>query len=411
MDVAPRLSKWQTLSLPEPPSRDPKDIAGFTTDLHTEYEKFLDSMLRKLGFVSGTNGTFAIYPKDPPMPEPGRPSAGGAATPGSSVPGGNRAASSKGPPYLALNYTVVANGPYENLLKIIRDFHQAPVLHEIKSMTLERLNPNGKNGPKTSDLKLELNIEVLQVQGAEKLDGKTRKTPLADPATLGNLVLLPSQYSDFQPLLKNNMFLGKPPPPKPIPTVRKAERLEEMPTLLVREEVTPPPPTRPREELRDVLAFVRLTTLSFDGLHWQASMVNQATADPERQLSLGSQSTFVIRDRFENALVEGKVINISTTLGIYFQTSDGKVYHWGSRESLYDALQNPLEIVAIDQEVVLLKNWREVEGLAVMSNGDVLATYGPRPAAAYGMGVGMAGMLLPPSRAPAAADTTARQER
>ena len=50
----------------------------------------------------------------------------------------------------------------------------------------------------------------------------------------------------------------------------------------------------------------------------------------------------------------------------------------------------------------------EIDGVAIMSYGDLYDTFSPQPAIAYGMGVGLAAIPTPARAAPAA--TTARRE-
>lgn len=397
---SPRLKMASQISLPELPAdlaaKEPHKLTTFRADLHRGYHKFLEGAFSKAGF---DHDKVKITFKDPPKVV--LPAAKGAGT-------GVGRAGQKAPPYVAMEFTVDATGPHDKMLAALRELQQAPVLHATKVISLEKPLQPKANMAKT-DLILNLKIEVLQLQGAEKADPKALVDVPKRIEELKNkvnsLALLPSQYADTQSVLKNDWFLGKPPPP---PRYRTAERLQEVP-LLVQGEGPPTSPSARKEEPKDVLGVVKLDQVSHNGQRWTAYYYDQARGT-EHTLNLGGLRGFELKDRYDNPLLKGEVINISTTEGIYFKTADGKVYHWAMGDVLLEALARPLDVVAVDKKSLLLKGLPDVAGLAVMSYGDVWYPYAPRPAAAYGMGAGLASLPTPKPRAGAATTSATKDE-
>jgi len=398
VENSPRLGLASLISLPElDPAlakKEPQKLTTFREDLHRGYHKFLENSFVKAGFA---HDKVKILAKAPPKVVLPAAKGTGVGRPGQ-----------KALPYVAMEYTIDATGPHEKMLAALREIQQAPVLHATKSITLERPLQPKPNMAKT-DLTLNLKIEVLQLQGAEKADPKAyvdipkRIEELRNK--VNSLALLPSQYADAQSLLKNDWFLGKPPPP---PSYRSAERIQEAP-LLVQGEGPATSPSARKEEPKDVLGVVKLVQVSHNGQRWIAYCYDQAKGT-EQTLNLGGLRGFEFKDRYDNPLLKGEVINISTTEGIYFKTPDGKVYRWGIGDVLLEATAQPLEVIAVDKKSILLKGLPDVVGLAVMSYGDVWYPYAPRPAAAYGMGAGLATLPTPKPRAGAATTSATKDE-
>jgi len=387
LDASPRLEKWQTLSLPDPGTTDTNKIHSFQDNLQGDYLKYLDGAMRKAGY-SGAN--FTITPK-----EISRKSA---TTQGSAV----SANKSKAPPFLTYSYSVTATGPYKDLLAVMESLYKSPVLHEIKTLSIEKPDPktSGTANLPAGSLKSIFTVEVLQVVGAEKYDGK--KPPIPEPGTRIDVPVLASAGRDYQSLTKIDMFQGKAQEPKK--EVKKGpERLKDYPLLVEGPMVEPTVTAKKTEPVREVLGVIKLTQITDNGRRWEAYCYNQATGS-ERLLTLGIRRDFEFQDKYENVMLKGEVVNIATTRGIYFR-SEGKVYRWGIGETLEEATRRPLAIMAEGKKVLLLKGVEEVDGLAVMSLGDVGEPYSPRSPVPYGLGVGLAG-LMPPTPTKTAAGTT-----
>jgi hypothetical protein len=421
--ASPRLEQWAKISLPTGDSQDAEKVSKFQDRLQSRYGQFLDDQMRKAGF--GAGGTpFTITPKELARKTGGL--AGGAQ---------GRPGNGKGPPYTAMSFTVQATGKYDNFVKMMEGFYKAPILHEIKNLTLEKAADSSRGKESTSkDLKATFIVEVLQVEGAEK---RPESEALLDAGTGKGVPLELADGRYYREvLLKNDMFHGKPPPPK-VEVKKKLERLKEMPEL-VRVE-TAPPKGPPREELRAVLGVIKLVQIAYNGKRWEAFYYDQGTGGADKMLVLGegheghegtrperlreppipvggpgrpgpgrppgpivrpappqiAARTFTIKDRYENTILKAEVINISTTRGIYFRADDHHIYRWGIGEFLDEAVSHPLAVVAEGDSVVLLKGIEEVDGLAIMSVGDVVSPFAPRPALGYGLGVGMAGLIAP----------------
>ncbi len=116
----------------------------------SEYGKYLRDMLRKNGFVEPVN-TVTISAADD-KDQNKKPIAG---------------ASKKEPPYSIVNARVIAEGPMENVEKILEEFYRAPLLHQIKEIAVDRPLTSTAKGHER-DVKLSLTIQALIVTGVEK---------------------------------------------------------------------------------------------------------------------------------------------------------------------------------------------------------------------------------------------------
>jgi hypothetical protein len=368
--ASPRLEKWQDLSLPEMAGKDANKATAFQKKLQGDYLHILDDVMREAGFAANN---FTITPKELPKKSNTAMSKGPNAQ--------------KGPPYTAMSYTVTAKGPYKTVLTAMEKLYKVPVLHEIKSFTLEKEAETRGNQTKSQDLKATFVVETLQVEGADK----KRETAL--PSTPPSVAVLADGREYLKSLIKYDMFFGKL-PDKPVPVTKTVERLK-VPPEAVAVAARPPDPKTKVEDIRYVLGVIKLTQLAHNGNRWEAFYYDQGVGGHDRMLNM-RLNRFEFKDKYDNVLVSGEVINLSTTRGLYFRADDKHVYRWGIGEYLDDALRRPLGVVAENKNVMLLKGVEEIDGLAVMSLGDTWSPFPPRPATDFNMYVGLAGALATP---------------
>jgi hypothetical protein len=100
-------------------------------------------------------------------------------------------------------------------------------------------------------------------------------------------------------------------------------------------------------ENRDqVLGAVRLTMIFQDARdRWEATYWDQNTGPDERVLNTRFLTDFVIKDRYDNTLVQGKVVRIDSK-GVIFK-ADSRYYRWECGDYLQTTLRRSLR----DEEV------------------------------------------------------------
>src|SRR5207249_4756535 len=112
-------------------------------------------------------------------------------------------------------------------------------------------------------------VEAIMVQGGEE---RATLLPAGLPGAPRVLADPPRQYAD---IAKKNMFTG-----------------------------VDVGPTRDAEERREVLRFVRLTTLFDNGRRWEAYFYDQAKGGEERRVNAVTLNELTIRDRYDNPVLE-----------------------------------------------------------------------------------------------------------
>jgi hypothetical protein len=154
-----------------------------------------------------------------------------------------------------------------------------------------------------------MTVEAIMVQGADKRDDLLPPSSAARPRVLAEP---PRPYGE---LAGHDVFNGSSAGAKGMPS----------------------------EAARDVLGFVKLTTVSnTNGRRWEAWLYDQAKRDSESRLrTTAGFNEFSYADRYDNVLVKGLVVRIDET-GVLFK-ANGRFYHVGPGESLYDSLRQPAE--------------------------------------------------------------------
>lgn len=297
----PRLSQWQKISLPPrasatpPPGVSPEEQKRKHLALmQVEYERFLSELMLESGF---SRDTVVVTPRQPDR---------------RSNP---LALKGKEPAFERLAFSAAGRGGLDNLVRLMRDFHHAPLLHQVRNVSVT-LAParSGRTTNAAGSLDVTMTVEALLVAGAEE-----RASLLPDKLAHQPRVLAEANR-DYSLMGKRNMFTGiEPPPPPP--------------------RAPAPPETEDRTE---VLRFVKLTTLWYDEerRRWEGALYDQAKGGPERKINTRTRDEFTIYDKDENTILEARVVRIDESQVIF--KSDGKFYRVRCGEFLFPAVRQPL---------------------------------------------------------------------
>jgi hypothetical protein len=298
--LSPRLTDWKQLSLPGSKDARPEEVILHLKTLQVDYEHYLYDLLRRNGFVTGT-----ISVNSRPIETPKANSA---------------AAKSALPPvFRTLTFNVQGQATLEGLVKMMEEFHRAGLLQQVRALNIQK--PLDRNAPRGA-LDLTMTVEALLVNGAEK------RYELMPPTSAPRPRVLAEATRSYGELANHNIFTGTLP--------RSASQTEES---------------------RDVLGFVKLTTVSnTNGRRWEAWLFDQSKKDGESRLrtSVGFNE-FSYSDRFDNVLVKAVVVRIDET-GVLFK-ANGRFHHIGVGENLYDALREPAEAPAAAAGAALGATW------------------------------------------------------
>lgn len=287
--LSPRLTAWKQLSLPESKDARPEEVYRHLSALQVDYERYLSDLLRRNGFAPGT---ISVVPRPLEAPRTGR------------------AADKAGPPpYRALTFSVQGQAPLDNVATMLEEFHRGNVLQQIRSFTIQLKQQAGQATGKGL-LDLAMTVEAILVTGAEK-----RPTLLPESLPERPRVLA-EPARGYAELAGHNVFTGTPP--------------------------TAPSSKPQSEDPRDVLSFIKLTTISNNnGRRWEAWLFDQAKKDGESRLRASTGfNEFSYADRYDNLLIKGVVLRIDET-GVLFR-ANGRFCRIGVGDNLYDASQEAL---------------------------------------------------------------------
>jgi len=316
----PRLAHWQRLSLPDDKNQEQELKAGWALDeikkrhedkVQVDYEQYLTDLVMRSGFA----------------PNSIKVSAAVADRKGGPVLTG------KTPAYTRLSFTVQGQASLDAVVQMLQGFYRTPLLHEVRNLTLTNrppqnrpaptggplapgMGPVGPPGPPRGrtfggttadggDLDVNMTVEALLVTGAEK-----REALLPDGAAIP-AQLLPEPSRQYTDMLAKNMFTG-------IPAVSKLT-----------------------EDRREVLAAVKLTAIWNGGRRWEATIYDQGKGGDEKRVTERLLTDFTIADKYNNTLVDGKVVRLGEN-GMIFE-ADKKYYRWLLGDFLGTAMESPLK--------------------------------------------------------------------
>jgi hypothetical protein len=289
LKVSPRLAEWKQISLPPTKDMRPEEVNQHLKTLQVDYEHYLYELLQRNGFSPGTIGVNS-------RPVETTKAASSAA---------------KGPPpvFRTLTFTVEGQASLDSIVKMLEEFHRTSLLQQARAISIKK--PEDRNAPRGA-LVLNMTVEAAMVAGADRRD------ELMPASTVERPHVLAEPARTYSEVAGHNIFTGTQPTTKSVQS----------------------------EESRDVLGFVKLTTVSnTNGRRWEAWLFDQAKKDGESRLrTTAGFNEFSYSDRYDNVLVKGVVINIDDS-GVLFR-ANGRFYHLNLGESLYDALQQSAHSVS-----------------------------------------------------------------
>jgi hypothetical protein len=321
----PRLDRWRQLSLP--PDFDAATRA---------YYQYLNNLMLQCGFPPGT------FTVTPPKVDEQRSS--------------KMLAGKKQPVYTSLVFQVNSeNARMSYLAPMLEGFYRTPLLHEIKSLTIEVPSVAGPSQAK-DDLQIKMTIEALIVAGADQrnyllpnidrrlvaldtftaLQGGVPGLALAawaagptGPEGPGELAQPPRNYLA---MADKNIFQGR-------------------------------PLQKPKGDQVDVTKFVYLTDISFNGSQSpEAFLYNQFTNKQTRLRTSPGFNKFVIRNDAEETLLDAQVIKIVKWDVIF---SAGERYY---RLHIGDNIQNAMRQALDREQVEALTKDREAAAASLKGN-------------------------------------------
>lgn len=287
----PRLKEWRKISFSETPKLTPEEVKQRVTpqekekhhlsQLQLDYEQFLSRLLLDHGFA---RNSVKVTPR---------------AVDTKSAP----ALPDKKPMYQVFSFTVEGQSNLQGVVDMLHDFYRAQILHQIRGLALKGATGNRQRGNQ-GDLVLTLTVEALLVSGAEVREALA-------PAALPEYHILAEPERDYYSLVAKNFFTGGP-----------AARLTEDPGM--------------------VLNAVRLTMIENDSHeHWRATYWDQNRGVDERGLNTRNLNGFTVKDRYNNTLVDGKVVAIDAK-SVIFKAGD-RYYRWECGDYLAETMRAPLK--------------------------------------------------------------------
>jgi hypothetical protein len=252
----------------------------------------------------------------------------------------------KKPLVQTLTYTIKATGELQSMVALLDSFYQTPLLHQVKAVTIKPVKTNQRQPSRTQDVDLNLTVETLLVDGAEKryalMPGEGLAATLSVTAALARstggipIAFLPTGAAMFRPL--------------PMAGFSGPGRYAYIVRRNVFYRTLPPPPVVEKKLDVNVNEHVRLTSIVKTGNRWEAFFYNVFDNINTRVRAQDDRVFWARRQRmdriYENISVwddEGKkktarVIRVDHT-DVYFYFDDSYYgIHYG--ESLADAFNN-----------------------------------------------------------------------
>jgi hypothetical protein len=286
----PRLTVWEKISLPDAASRDPDETNKHLRKIQVEYEQEINKVLNRAGVRNIKILAQAPDLKSGPPINP----------------------KDKTPFYKKLPFSIEGTGSLAAVVQSMEDFHRMNLLHEVRNFSLVKPQTL-QQGAAPGDLDIKIGLEALIVNGAGK---RAELMPASDPKIKYPAVLQRGR-GDYQSILTHNMFTG---------VAGEGPRQYEKP--------------------EDVLRFVKLTSITYTGRRWEATMYDQGKGGKEIDVNVGGLTTkgeFSVSDRYDNVLCIGHVLDMDSR-GFVFQYR-GLFHRMDAGQSLDGALKQSLPIV------------------------------------------------------------------
>jgi hypothetical protein len=294
--LLPKLRYWRQLSLPA------------DTDLaRREYEKYLSELFRRNSIDASVVSKTPDTRTSPTLP-------------------------GKKPIYTRLTFTVTGQATLDNLVKTLGEFYHTGLLHQIKSIAIQRPLTVGPQ-QKPNELDLNLTIEALIVNGAGRrpyllpnvdtrelaaeVAAALRGAPTglalagwaagpAGPLGPGTLADPPRQYNA---VAARDIFFG--------PVVARNDSNADV----------------------EVSQFVYLTDITQHGKDYEAFLYDRYNNRRTRLRSSAGFDSFQVMDAEGNALLKGTVVEIQERDVIFKVENKYYVLHVG--QNIQDALEKP----------------------------------------------------------------------
>jgi hypothetical protein len=295
LQADPRLTQWNKISLPpRNPQGKQKGVSleeqqkRHVSRLKVAYEKYLSTMLSDNGFTTVLVSERTVDKRANPILK------------------------AKEPVYDKIAFSATGRGDLESVVRSLKAFHQANLLHSIRNLTLTVAQPRGRVTPKPGSLDLAMQVEALLVNGAEE-----RKDLLPEKVSYPPRVLAEPERK-YSSMLSHNIFAGS---SRTINTSfdgsEKSERRE------------------------DVLGFVKLTMLCYDtkNRRWDATLYDQGKGGDEIKVNR-LWDELKITDQGRNTLLDAKVVLIDEKQLIFKQ--EGKYYRMRCGDFIFPCLKKAL---------------------------------------------------------------------
>jgi hypothetical protein len=320
--VNPRLALWHELSLSPndptwkkgvPPTEEQKK--KHLTLLQYEYEQYLNELLVKNGFRDILTTARPIEQRSSAPTQRG-----------------------KKPLFERLAFNVIGRARLDDSVKMLKEFHQAPLLHQIRTLSADLVTTRGTpqaGAVAPGTLELKMTVEALVVAGARD------RASLLPPKLTYKPVVLANPERDYALMGKKNMFVG---------LVRDRTGRED---------------DKPTESKEDVLSYVKLTMLwrEGDSERWQATFYDQAKGGSEIKVASSPswRAKFKILDKYEETTLDAKVVYMDEKQLIF--EADEKYYRMKIGDFIYPCMKKSL-------------SKKELEEVGIVTRAEVSAARG-----------------------------------
>jgi len=333
----PRLEVWQKIALPST-STELRNAKGLNAEdkrkahrrnLQVEYDRYLRELLKKSRF----QGAISIKAQDvkEQFEDLGK----------------NKSSNTKAPVlYERMPFTVNGHAKLAAVVQMFESFHRTRLLQQIRTFTISVVDKRGEGSEKTASelLNVHMTVEALIVPGAEErprlepnvLPKAMRVLASAKPKVvkgeLPRILVDPKSPRPYLDITRKDPFLGL--RPLSDPTVGVGGIGENK-------------AGGPREKAEDVLRFVRLTTLSFNGRRWEGYIYDLGRGGAEKRVNAVTLTEFAIHDKYANALLEGEVMLIDEEQMIF--KAGGKFYRLRVGDFFHLSVRKPLTTKEVKQ--------------------------------------------------------------
>jgi hypothetical protein len=161
----PRLTRWDTYSLPDTTNRETEKLQRHVSDERVKYESYLFELLKESGFQGISTASKEADARSVPQ------------------------YANKLPVYTRLTYTVEAKASFNSVVKMFKTFYGAEKLHQVREFKIRKpllqnvnrgpapVGPivraaDGQNGPDRGLLDVTMTVEALIVTGAKPREAR-----------------------------------------------------------------------------------------------------------------------------------------------------------------------------------------------------------------------------------------------